>query len=899
MALKNGSRLGPYEIVSSLGSGGMGEVYRARDTRLGRIVALKTLRADLSANEELRRRFEREARAVSSLNHPHICALYDIGHEEGVDFLILELLEGETLAERLKKGALPLEEVLRRAVEIAGALDSAHRCGVVHRDLKPGNIMLTKFGAKLLDFGLARLKPEGAAPALGGLSAMPTQGAEALQTAETSVVGTVPYMSPEQLEGKEIDGRSDIFSFGATFYEMLAGRRPFEGESSVSIMASILRSEPLPLSRLRPDVPRSIEHVVTRCLAKDPDERWQSARDVAAELRWIQDSMLHPESLSPSGRRAAGHGRLAWSVPAIAGIIALVLGGLWIRSQRPRPPGELVRFSVGIPKGTTINESWWSLPSISPDGRRLAFTAVSEGRRQLWIHRLDALSSQPLAGTEEAMAPFWSPDSRSIGFFAEGKLKTILVDGGAPRSLCDVPGVAANGSWGREGAILFAISEAPGRNGLYQVSASGGAPALLHRRDNETHHDIAYAMFPDFLPDGSRFLFGGADAEGLIALYLGSLDGTGAEPLARLGGWLDSRSEYASPGYLLGLSENTLYAQRFNAEKGRLEGKPILVAESVARFARCGRFSVSDNGVLVYAPAGGAGSRLTLFDRAGRKLNFIGVPAEYTEPRFSPDGRRLAVRMRDPRTGAGDIWVFRFPEGTATRMTSEPSDEFSPIWSPDGREIVFSSSRDGMPHLFRMSLADMAAKVLVPVDGHVQWACDWSADGRSLVYIDRDPSTWQDLWSFPLQGDRKPAALVVTRFKEVDARLSPDGRWLAYASDESGQNEVYIQPYPGPGEKRRVSLSGGSAPAWRGDGKELFYLDLEAEPAVMSVSLNPSDAEVLDAPRPLFHAGSHVRDYDVTKDGQRFVLNCDTGTGTTPLVDVVVNWTSGLPAERP
>jgi hypothetical protein len=419
-------------------------------------------------------------------------------------------------------------------------------------------------------------------------------------------------------------------------------------------------------------------------------------------------------------------------------------------------------------------------------------------------------------------------------------------------------------------------------------------PSLLHLKDDASKQDLAYAMFPSFLPDGNHFLFLGADRSGAGALYAGSLDAAGAKPLLRKGGWLDSRVEYAPPGYLLGLNENTLFAHVFDARAERLEGRPIRIAENVGRFARGGRFSVSQNGVLVYRPAGGAGSRLAWFDRAGHSLEPVGAPAEYSDLRLSPDGRRLAVTIADPKTGMRDIWVFRFPEGTPTRLTSEPSDEFDPIWSHDGNEIVFSSGRDGMPHLFRMSLGDTTAKVLIPENGHVQWACDWSEDGRSLVYIDRDPNTWQDLWSFHPGDDPKQVPLVGTRFNEIDAKFSPDGRWIAYASDESGRYEVYVRSYPELGETRRVSSSGGRIPRWRGDGKEIFYVDLDAEPNIMSVPLSAPAAELLDAPRPLFRVGSNIRGYDVTKDGQRFVLNYDADTPATPLVHVVVNWTSGL-----
>jgi eukaryotic-like serine/threonine-protein kinase len=896
MSLAPGSKLGPYEIISSVASGGMGEVYRARDTRLGRIVAIKVLRADLSAKHDLRKRFEREARAVSSLSHPHICGLYDVGHENGVDFLVLELLEGETLADRLRRGALPLDQALRLGVEISTALESAHRRGVVHRDVKPGNIMLTKFGAKILDFGLASLKTGAGHATPTSLSLAPT---EALPlTAEAAVVGTVPYLSPEQIEGKEADARSDVFAAGVVLYEALTGRRPFGGPTSAVVMAAILKTAPPSISQLEPGAPRALDHVVERCLAKNPDDRWQSAHDIAIELEWIRDAAIATDT-APPARRPARRERLAWSLAAAAAVIALALATLLARSSRSPVPQAPIRFSLNVPEGTKVaGEPFWSHPSISPDGRQVAFLADSEGTRALWVRRLDAPSAERLRGTEEALAPFWSPDSRSIGFFAGTKLKTIAASGGATRSLCDVPGPAATGEWGRDGTILFAVGEAPGHDGLYRVPESGGAPVRMPIRDEESQQEIGLAVFPSFLPDGKRFLFLDVKSATSGVIYLGSLDTSTARALFRAGGegqWLDSQAEFALPGYILGVKENTLVVHPFDAASARLVGSPVPLVEGVAQFALAGAFSASQNGALVYLPAGGEGSRLSWFDRSGRAINSVGAPSEYSDVCLSPDGGRAAVGIADPRTGLEDIWIFRFPEGTPTRLTMNPWNHMSPIWSPDGREIVFSASGDGPPHLFRMILSEKEARELVAANGHVQWAEDWSPDGRTVMYVDRDPSKGSDIWTVNVEGDGEPIPLVQTRFNERGAQFSPNGRGIAYVSDESGRPEVYVQPYPGPGEKRRISSAGGMRPRWRRDGREIFYLDPEAEPGLMSVPVDPLTADPLEPPKLLFRVFARVRDYDVSTDGQRFLVNYDQQqAGARIVADVVVNWTAGV-----
>jgi eukaryotic-like serine/threonine-protein kinase len=885
--LVRGSRLGHYEIISWLGGGGMGEVYRARDSRLDRVVAIKVLRPEIAGDADSRRRFEREARAVSSLNHPHICALHDVGHENGIDFLVLEHLEGESLSDRLKRGALPLEEGISIAVQIVAALDGAHRCGVIHRDLKPGNVMLTRHGAKLLDFGLARSKHVMAVISEDPSGTPLGSSAETL-TVEASVLGTVPYMSPEQIEGRDVDARSDIFSAGIVIYEMITGRRPFDGSSSAAVMAAILNSEPPPMSGTHANVPRALDRLVRQCLAKNRDDRVQSAHDVGLNLRWIHESMTLPEGADTRDARTSRRVRFEW-IAATVGLVALVAAVLSMWAPRATPPQDVIRFSI-VPEGARLDEPYWSHPSISPDGRAVAYVARSEGKNGLWLRPLDEVAARPLPGTVGALAPFWSPDSRFIAFFSENSLKAVAPAGGAPRSICDIPSVASTGTWGSTGTIVLQINEAPGQDGLYRVSASGGGPTRIKLRD-ASGNELVETSFPHFLPDG-RLLVGGRTADEEWGGYLASLDSEKCERI-RWESPVVSRVEYASPGYLLGVGGSTLYAQRFDARAGRFRGSPVAIAEDILEYGGGARFSVSSNGVLVYGPGGGVPSRLTWFDRSGRTLGSVGAPAIQEAIALSPDERRLAVGMEDLRTRSVQIWVFKLPDGIPTRMTSErASVEFFPVWSPDGREIAYSSSMEAPPNLFRRRLDGSDSEVLVPSNGHAQWASDWSQDGRSILYNDRDPKTGSDLWVLPMDGDRKARPWLQSPFNEGDAQFSRDGKWVAYASDESGRYEIYLRSFRGTEERRRVSSAGGRNPRWRGDGREIFYLDLGAEPALVSVPLDPSTIEPVGTAQPLFRSSTSVLDFDVTRDGQRFLVNHDVGAKS--LIHVVVNWTTAV-----
>ncbi len=670
MTLAAGSRLGPYEILSAIGAGGMGEVYRARDTRLARTVAVEVLPEHLTSNEDLRQRFEREAKTISQLSHPHICALYDVGREGNRDFLVMEYLEGETLAARLDKGALPSEQLLRYGIEIADALDKAHRQGIVHRDLKPGNVMLTKSGVKLLDFGLAKFQAAARGDALSGVSRLATQ-AQASQplTERGTVLGTFQYMAPEQLEGGEADSRSDIFAFGAVLYEMATGRKAFSGKSQASLIGSILRDDPPSVNEVAPMTPPALNRVIKTCLAKDPEDRFQTAHDVKLQLQWIAEGGSQAGLPAPVAARRKSRERLAWSVAAAAIVAAALLGAGYLR----RAPAKAtpIRFEIPTPEGVSLIDA----PKISPDGKILAFNASdSSGRPRIWVRPLSALTAQPLAGTEGATRPFWSPDSRFLGFFAEGKLKKIEISGGPPQKICDYP-TGSDGTWSPAGVILF-----DGRTGdpIQRVSAEGGTPTVAVKADASRKETMV--AWPEFLPDGRHFLYEAQGQKAEDHMYrIGSLDSKDTRALAPA----QSLVTYAPPGHLLFVRESTLVAQPFDAKAMKTTGEPVPLAEHVGTIATgLARFSASRNGVLAYR-TGDSGSRLLWFDRDGKELSAVGDPGDYTDTMLSPAGDRLAYVTNDARGGKADIWIRDLARGASSRFTFDPAEDVEPLWSPD------------------------------------------------------------------------------------------------------------------------------------------------------------------------------------------------------------------------
>jgi Tol biopolymer transport system component/predicted Ser/Thr protein kinase len=896
-----GKRLGHYEILEKIGEGGMGEVYRARDTRLNRTVAIKVLPGRLSAQPDLRQRFEREARAISSLNHPHICTLYDIGEQDGENFLVMEYLDGETLEKRLSKGPLPADQGLRLGVEIAEALDRAHRQGIVHRDLKPGNIMLTKSGSKLLDFGLAKLKPA-LLPVAAALTEMATESRKL--TEQGMILGTLQYMSPEQLEGKEADARTDIFALGAVLFEMVTGRPAFTGKSKASLIAAILAADPPPISQLQPMTPPALDRAVRRCLAKDPDERWQTARDLAAELKWMVEGSSvtagYDRRQEIGARRAPPQReRLAWATAA-AVLLLTTITSMVAYLRLGRAPAPSIVAEILPPGGAQFSFAalWPSPPALSPDGHALAFVAADASETRLWVRPLDSSSAQALPGTDQATGPFWSADSRSIGFFADGKLKTIEAAGGPVVTLCDAP-YAAGGSWNRQGIILYGPYV---HKGLYKIAASGGTPIPVTTLDESR---FSYHGLPHFLPDDKHFLYwAGAPDPASSGVYFSSLDSKENRMILRT----DGHAVYAS-GFLVYSRGTALMAQAFDAGRGQLKGEPhqLLQGASVASdvFAVCG------SGLLAYQPGGAsAGRELTWFDRAGKKLGTIGAVAGYFDVRLSPDGRRLAFAMGDPFS---DVWVDELARGVNMRLTFDPdTDKGVPVWSPDGTRILFGAWRGGKGRVGIYEKASSGAgneELVLPSespDAEV-WATDWSRDGRFIIYSRGElyAKSRAEIWVLPLAGDRKPHLFLQTPVAAYDAVFSPDGRWVAYTSKESSREEVYVVPFDpnkflrtgaapaSPAGKWQVSTDGGSSPRWRGDGKELFYV---AGRKIMAAEVNgKGNSFEVATPRPLFSAalGAGTPPYDVSSDGKRFLINT-TGGGENPPLTLVTNWMARL-----
>jgi eukaryotic-like serine/threonine-protein kinase len=884
MTLKPSTRLGPYEIGAPLGAGGMGEVYRARDTRLDRTVAIKVLPQHLADTPEVRQRFEREARAVSALNHPHICTLHDVGSQDGTEFIVMEYLEGETLAARLERGPLPLEQVLKLGIEIADALDKAHRQGIIHRDLKPGNIMLTKSGAKLLDFGLAKA----ALPLAVGATLTTAATRTTPVTQQGTIVGTFQYMSPEQVEGKEVDARSDIFSFGAVLYEMLTGQRAFPGKSQLSVASAILEKEPAPISGVKPMTPPALDHAIRRCLAKDPEERWQTARDLDLELSWISGSGSQSGVLAPATGRSKRRERLAWVVAVVCALATVTLAVLhW--SHTP----EKLRVVRSYVKATLSSGFLFSGQvsgfALSPDGLRLAYVALNaDGKAVLWVRPLDSLQAQPLAGTDDASYPFWSPDSRNIGFFAGGKLKKIEASGGPPLTLCDAP-LPRGGSWSQSEVILFAPNlNAP----LFLVSTSGGTATPVTSPDpakGEVTH-----RWPQFLPDGRHFLYLAGSPYGLKetpmnSVLISSLDSKERKLLMHT----HSGAMYGS-GHILFLRQNTLMAQPFDAKRLEFMGEAFPVADPVREEETTIRsyFSVSQNGLLAYLEGAGEGDReLVWVDRGGKKIG--GVPGKdvYLGPRISPDGKKVAY----VRGASGfDIWRYDFARGVKTPLTfgsgSGQSNLF-PIWSPDGQRIAYTSVRGGRFGFYQKA-ADGSGSEEVLLEGtdYVKYLSDWSPDGKFLAYQDNHQGV-ASTFVLPLSGERNPRPFLQSPFTMVRSSFSPDGKWLAYCSNEAGNLKVYVVPFPGPGGKWQVSSGGGDYPRWRGDGKELFYLSLDNKMMAAEVKASGSSFAI-GAVRQLFEIRvyrSQVGAYDVTADGQRFILAYEPGQ-PNEAITLVENW---------
>jgi eukaryotic-like serine/threonine-protein kinase len=879
---KPGSQLGPYRIDSIIGAGGMGHVYRATDTRLNRTVALKVLPQAVARDAQFRARFAREAHAIAALNHPHVCTLYDIGQDEHVDFLVMEYLEGDTLATRLGKGSLPLDTALSLAVDVAEALAAAHRGGIVHRDVKPGNIVLTNGGAKLVDFGL--VKPT--------VSVLPPGGAEGATTppsltTQGALLGTIQYMAPEQLEGREPDARTDIFAFGAVLYEMLTGKKAFEGKSQASLIGAIMYAERSEISASRPLTPPALDRLVKTCLAKEPDDRWQTAHDLARELRWIRHHPAVPTVLTPRNREW-----IAWLAAIGLGVAATITGVIHFGESPPRPLP--VRFAVSAPPDALLRAPF--SPQISPDGTLLVFMSVRDGEQVLVLRRLDALDSRVLSGTEDGAFPFWSPDSRAIAFFANGQLKKVRVSGGSVQTICKT-GTALGGTWNREDVILFASST---DGVLYRVSASGGQSTPLISLEAGKKLQGR----PQFLPDGRRFLYF-VDPDGV---YLGSLDGG---PPTRVP--VNTHvALYSPPGYLLFPQGRTLVARRFSSDLSEPLGDAVPLADDVVTGPPVGSaalrggsaFSVSENGVLAYAIQGSPSVDVASFERSGRPLGTIGpfpFDAAVNGIELSPDGTQFATQSPPGPDPNSEIWLFNLLDRRSTQLTFTPGADRHPVWSPDGRRLVFASRRVDAPGLYQKPAGGQQAEELLLRSPSHEWDQHWPTDwsSRGIVYESGRDVAHVELWMLPVDGDRKPYPLVREAGNHHGAKVSPDGKWLAYQTTfQSGLPEIVIQSLTTADVKIRVSTEGGTSPRWRSDGSELFYLARDGR--LMAVTLERDDRTELrlGATQPLFQTGLRllpgvVPAINVSPDGQRF-FTPSADRATAPSIVVLANWVSTL-----
>ena len=895
MALTPGTRLGAYEIIAAIGAGGMGEVYKARDTRLDRIVAIKILSDALAADPQFRERFDREARAISHLAHPHICALHDVGEHHGTAFLVLEYLEGETLANRLKKGALPLEHVLKFAIEIAGALDTAHGAGITHRDLKPGNIMLTKTGAKLLDFGLAKTQEGVVAGA--GLSMLPTT--PPTLTALGAILGTFQYMAPEQLEGKNADARSDIFAFGALVYEMATGQKAFQGKTSASLISSIMSADSTPLLMVRPGLPRALDHVVGRCLSKDPETRWQSVRDVATELRWITES-IGEETGNGRPKLGSRRARASWlSAIAVGCVVSAGLTWLALR-DRVSPVHNVIRASIALNQTAPLANRVQRSLDISPDGRHIVYSAATGSSTQLFLRSLNRSDATPIAGTEGGFQPFLSSDSQSVGFIGiDKKMKRVALSGGAPVALCDIAGVPNGASWGDDGNIVYV----PGAiDGLWQVSDRGGTPHRLTsvnaERGEKGHRS------PFVLPGGKAVIFvvGSADTslwdDARIELLVVA---TGERRVLIEGGYFP---RYVPTGHILYARAGSLLAVPFDLGKMTVTGSPVTVIDRGFFDAEngYGHLTLSGNGTLVYvtSPVPPRGRKLVWVDRLRQETTAFEAPRSVLGFRLAPEGQRVALTLDGATL---EVWVYDLSRQTMSRF-AWGWDNTSPIWTRDGGRVTFRSTRaSGQNELF-WSPADGSAPPeklttsgIVPAQaGGSRQPRSWSPDGKWLLFNEFNPRTQFDVYMMGLGGDRKAQPLLHDPFNESDADVSPDGRWLAYSSDESGRSQVYVRSFPTLQGKWQISTDGGVLPRWNPNGHELLFRN---GTKVMTTEVSTSPSFAPKTPAVLLDGQYPNMNFDVSPDGNRFLMLKQDETPPISQLAVVFGWFEELKARVP
>jgi Tol biopolymer transport system component len=894
-----GTRFGPYEILAKLGEGGMGEVYRARDTRLNRTVALKLLSPEFRDRADRRQRFDLEARAISSLQHPHICALFDVGEQDGTAFLVMEHLEGETLDDRLLRGPLPAKDVLLYAEQIAGALDHAHRAHVIHRDLKPGNVMLTASGAKLLDFGLARNRGVEITASTPTITMHPER-----LTSEGTILGTFQYMAPEQLEGKDADARTDLFALGTVIFEMATGRKAFEGKNQASLIAAILTGHPPPVSTVRTEaaLPAALDHVVDRCLAKAPDDRWQTARDVKMELQWIAGGSGASRQVAAASPRRRVSESIAWTVAAIA----LVLAGWTLVSNRQTPPAT-EEFVVPLPAGTTvgIGRDLTTL-AMSPDGT-LAFVAVTGGRTALWVLPQGQTMPRRLDGTDGGVSPFWSHDGRSLGFVSrdDGMLKRIdpSPTGGPARVICPVNSNSTP-VWAPDDTILFSETN----KGISRVSGTGGTPELITRVKREAPERELNHYWPSLLPDGRHFLYtatnlGPNGQRATPIVYVASIDPN--EPRQEIARE-HSRMVYTAPGQVLFVQEATLFAQSFDLTTLRPTGQPARVSLDLLNYYRStgqAAFAVSDSGRLAYQSGTGP-LELVWFDRNGDRLGTLGPsPQRVSSVRISPDDTNVMAEVLDPKLGTSDLHNFVLARGTSYKFTNDPNDEGAPVWSPDGLKILLKSDRgtgaDASPDFFIKALDGSPEELFFHRRGP-QTSEDWSRTGL-IAFAEPSGKTGRDIWLLTAADkDKKERPFVELPDDQAEPRFSPNGDWLAYVSDDSDRYELFVKPLKEGGHLQPVSVGGGFAPRWRND-TELFYISGDGD-AIMSVSTQWGPTLTLGPPKRVFTIGALTtfrtlggnRVFDVTRDGQKFLIGVPTPDSASRIT-IVSNWRTATP----
>ena len=869
MALTRGQRLGPYELLEPIAAGGMGEVYKARDTRLERIVALKV------SAEGFGHRFHREARAIASLNHPNICTLHDVGQENGVEYLVMEYIEGKPL-----QGPMPVAEVMRLGAQIADALDAAHRKGITHRDLKPGNLLLSKGVVKVLDFGLAKLEQAPAAE----IDATVKQAL----TGEGAILGTLPYMAPEQLNGGTADARTDLWAFGLVLYEMATGERAFAGTTQATLIASIMASEPIALDRIG-DV--ELAWVIQRCMEKDPEDRWQSARDLRKSLLRVSVAAVPP-------RASKG-----WIWP-LAGLAAAAVLAVAAWMLKPAPALPMMNVSLAPPEGVALTMQGFD---VSPDGSKIVFAANQNGIRKLWLRNLDSDQAKALDGTDGAFAPFWSPDGQSVGFFTGGKLKRLDLAGGPPRVLTNST-FGKGGTWSTAGVILFCP-----RNGssIYRVSASGGEPVAataIDRAVGEQEHG-----FPQFLPDGKQFIYHSRRTDpSKSGVFLSRLEESGKISIGRPILATQARALFVKGsnrnGFLLYVKDSILMAQGFQPSTGELIGEPLATSatglspqSSMAGFVPV---AASSSGLIAFQ-TGGSANRLIWTNREGTVLKTLGMASEYVNPRISPDDHRLLVSQSDEQMGNLQLWLIDIDSVRSTRITFGVRD-FYPVWSNDGSEFVFTSAASGQPNLYRQALAGGTAAIpFGPPHPNPQYVSDWSRDGEYVMYVGQESGSSNDILVWPLRGGRKSFSFVQTPAVEMHGQFYPESsgppKWVAYTSDESGMDQIYVQAFrgePASGSKLQVTTNGGKQPRWRGDGKELFFLTPDNRLMAASVAVTAKGLE-FGAPAQLFDARLQVSapmrySYDVTRDGKNFVLVMEYESPSSNRINLLVNWEAAL-----